>query len=208
MKLALSLVASAAAFTPGNVLLYRVGSDAGTTALSSSYANIFFDEYNPVTLERIGSPVGALPNCSVGGTTMEAAPSINVDGSAVAFVCWGGVAGGSGATTYAVGRLRVDGSIDYPKSFFTSLSSGMRSASISSAGGLYVGTSSGMKYATITATSWTSVTGTSNSSIRGVAWHPSGAGLFVAHFQPPTPGIANIGTPTATSACETTFCAI
>lgn len=170
----------------------------GTVALSGAAAQFAFDEYNPYTRQRVSSievniSASSMP-CTVPGTSTESYPTLSLDSMSVVFPCWTTPVGGTTGNTFrhSIGRFFVEGELDWPKGSFTTVSSGLRSASWTgrATDGYWIGTSSGMKYAVAGASqAFFNVGSSTSSSIRGVAWSPNG-GMFVAHYQSPTPGIA------------------
>lgn len=164
----------------------------GTVPLTSSSEFFGFDEYNPVTRTRVSSIEA---NCTVSGTSLESYPTLSLNKLSVVFPCWAAPSGVALSTTYrqAIGRFFLDGTLDWPKgAAFPATSSGLRSASWTgvASDGYWVGTSSGMKYAPAgPSTSFANVISSSSSSVRGVSWDTRG-GMWVSHYQSPTPGIA------------------
>lgn len=106
-------VVNAAAFTAGNLAIYRVGD--GGAALSNTGAAVFVDEYTPagVLVQSIAMPttaVGSAPALIANGTaTSEGFLTRSADGSSLVLTGYNRALGGSGAvsgtTSAAVGRV-------------------------------------------------------------------------------------------------------
>ncbi|MBS1712713.1 MAG: hypothetical protein JST30_00100 [Armatimonadetes bacterium] len=127
LVLSLFAVASAAAFaapfTPGNIVVSRVGD--GSAALNSAATAVFLDEYTPagILVQTIALPT-ALDGenrilTSSGSATSEGFVALSVDGKGVAIAGYdapvgtASIAGSSSATfNRVVGWVKADGTVD------------------------------------------------------------------------------------------------
>ena len=119
LLLALPSLATSAAFTQGNLAIYRVGS--GTGALVNTGSPVFIDEYSPsgTLVQSIALPTlssaGVNACLSSGTATSEGLLTRSADGSSLLATCYkrdlGGTGSLSGTTGAAVPRLvvRIDG---------------------------------------------------------------------------------------------------
>src|SRR5688500_4424962 len=113
-----------AAFTPGNIVVYRVGT--GAAALTNASTAVFLDEYTPagVLVQSIALPTadsGAHHTLTASGTsTAEGLMTLSLDGQYLMLTDYdtapgvtASVNGSSSATVNrVVGRVAADGTID------------------------------------------------------------------------------------------------
>src|SRR4051794_1497723 len=123
IALAISSVAQAAAFTPGNVVVYRVGD--GVAALGANATAVFVDEYTPTGtfVQSVPLPTAiAAPNkrlVAAGTATNEGMMTRSTDGQYLVLTGYDAALGtvGIASTTVAtaprvVGRIDSSGAID------------------------------------------------------------------------------------------------
>jgi DNA/RNA endonuclease G (NUC1) len=176
-------IASAAAFTPGNIVIYRVGATGGATALSSAAAPVFLDEYTPAgtLVQTIAMPTavnGANKRLTASGnSTTEGFLTLSANGLYLVMAGYDadtGTAAVPGTTSATVARVmgRVDGSgnVDTTTAIGDSFSGGNpRSVASNDGTGFWtVGSANGVRYSTLGATTSTSVS-TTNTNLRQVA---------------------------------------
>ena len=128
------LVAFAGAFTPGDLVIYRVGD--GSAALGSTGTAVFLDEYTPagVFVQSVPMPTSASPRLVASGTaTTEGFLTLSEDGR---FLVVPGYDGALGATVTSsttvprvIGTVNGNGAIDLTTSYVDASSAGnIRSA--------------------------------------------------------------------------------
>ncbi|MEI8039882.1 MAG: PEP-CTERM sorting domain-containing protein [Verrucomicrobiota bacterium] len=154
-----SLVASAipatsAQFTPGDLVVYRVGTGAGS--LGSAAAAVFFDEYNLLgtRLQSVALPsTGASALTAVGNDTTEGILSMSQDGTKLVFTGYRADAGTANPSASDPATVnRVIGTIGLGATPDTSVAltdpnGTIRSATSTDASSLfYAGTSTGLRY--------------------------------------------------------------
>lgn len=123
--------AQAAAFTPGNLVVYRVGD--GSAALSSVGTAVFLDEYTPAgaLVQTVALPTAAsgsnLPLIASGSATSEGQLSRSTDGACLLLTGYGAVPGTTGVASSAattvprvVGVVSPSGGVDTTSSLGTS----------------------------------------------------------------------------------------
>ena len=131
MLLAVRAHAQPPAFTPGNIVVYRIGEPAGAV-LAAAGNPVFLDEYAPpvipgqlatlvqsIALPRvsIAGPPAQRPLIASGTATTDGLLTRSADGSCLVVPGYGRDLGGSGSLTTAaipriVGRVTATGSID------------------------------------------------------------------------------------------------
>jgi DNA/RNA endonuclease G (NUC1) len=203
----------AAAFTPGNVVVYRVGD--GAAALGSTATAVFLDEYTPTGtfVQSVAMPTavaGSNRRLTASGTaTNEGFLTLSTDGQYLALTGYDAALGTlavAGTTSAAVQRVigRVDstGTVNtttvFAGSAGNSFSGGGPRSVVSDAGNNFwaVGSVSGVQYITLGATSSTQVSNTAT-NLRGAnifggqLYISSGAGTIRV-------GTVGTGTPTTT----------
>ena len=216
---------SAAAFTPGNLVVYRVSD--GTASLVSTGNAVFIDEYSvaldgtAILVQSIPMPTEAVDGavqrqCVTSGTaTSEGLLTRSPDGANLAFTCYArnltptGV-GTLNATTSAlvprvVARVSADGSVD-TRTALTDFASGNnpRGAVTDGSGFWAVGGAGGVRYAILGQTTSTEVS-TSITNLRQI--DVVGGNLIVSHASSTALGrLSQVGTglPTTTGQVMTT----
>ena len=138
LTLAIASVAQAAAFTPGNIVVYRVGD--GVTALSGNAAPVFLDEYTPagVFVQSVAMPTtGSGANLRLtasGSATTEGFLSRSQDGQYLIVPGYDAAPATASITTSTtiarvMGRVDSTGAVDTTSSYIDSASAGnIRSA--------------------------------------------------------------------------------
>ena len=187
-------------FTPGNVVVYRVGT--GSTVLTSASTAIFLDEYNPagtlvqsITMPTAAGSGGNFPITASGTASSEGLLSLSADQRYILAPGYGaapGVSGVASTTSASVNRVvaRVDASTGInTTTALTDFSSGNNIRSVTSLDGDSIwlggagGTVSGVAYTTFGATTSTQIS-TSSTNIRQVnifnrqLYATSGSGSF------------------------------
>ncbi|MCS3802233.1 T9SS type A sorting domain-containing protein [Niastella sp. OAS944] len=206
------------AFTPGNIVVYRVGTGAAT--LTNAATAVFLDEYTSsgTLVQSIAMPVavsGSNKILTAAGTgSSEGLLNLSIDGQYV--VCTGyniavgtsGV-GGSGSTT----RPRTVGLVGYnavinTSTAFTDLSSGgpVRSAisingtDVWACGGGATGGTGGVRYAAVGATTSTQLHSTGPTNLRAIS---VAAGQLYVSGNSGSPRIGSVGTGCPTTSGQT-----
>jgi predicted extracellular nuclease len=173
-----------AAFTPGNVVVYRVGT--GSAALTSAATAVFLDEYTPggVLVQSIALPTadsGANQTLTASGSQAEGFLNLSADGRYLmvtgydAAVGTAAVAGTTGAAVNRIiGRIDANGTID-TSTAITAFSTGNIRSVASTDGSTYwaVGSTSGVITGTIGSSGTVTVAasqtgGTAASNLRAV----------------------------------------
>jgi beta-lactamase superfamily II metal-dependent hydrolase len=151
-------IASAASFTAGNIVVYRVGD--GSTALSGAAAPVFVDEYTTagalvqsVTLPTVGS--GATKRLVSSGTSVEGFITRSTDNQYLLLTGYDAATGAaaiSGTTgavaSRVVGRIDVSGTIDTTTALtdFASTSSPRSAVSTNGTDLWFAGGAGGLRY--------------------------------------------------------------
>ena len=161
-----------AAFTPGNIVVYRVGD--GTGVLSAAAAPVFLDEFTPAgaLVQSVPMPTAVVASnrrlTAAGNSTSEGFLTRSVDGNYLvvpgydAAVATGAVAGTTSATVNRViGRVDAAGTVDTTTALTDAISAGNpRGATSTNGTDLWLsGTSAGggIRYATFGATTSTAL---------------------------------------------------
>jgi predicted extracellular nuclease len=169
-----------AAFTPGNIVIYRVGT--GSAALGSAATAVFLDEYTPsgTLVQSIALPTadsGANQTLTASGTsTSEGLLTLSTDGHYLVLAGYDAAVGTAGITTSAsatinrvVARVGADGSIDTTTAL-SDFSTGSSPRGVASTNGtdLWVsGGAGGVRYTTLGSHTSTQLS-TTVTNIRGV----------------------------------------
>lgn len=207
------LLASAAPFTPGNIVVARVGD--GAAALTTAAAVVFLDEYTPAgaLVQSIALPTSVSGNnrilTAAGNATTELALTRSADGHYLVLTGYGAAPGTSAVATSAaadvarvIGLIAADGSVDTS----TSTGDGFSGASIRSAATVdgtsfySVGGNSGVRYQALGSFASTSLN-TAPANIRSVGI--ANGNLYVATSTSPFVGLAQVGTGLPTAAGQT-----
>jgi uncharacterized protein len=162
-----------AAFTPGNIVVYRVGN--GSAALTSAATAVFLDEYTPggVLVQSIPLPTadsGANQTLTASGTQLEGLLTRSVDGRYLLLTGYDalpGTTGVAGTTAAAanriVGRVGADGLVDTTTSLGSFASGGnIRTVASADGTGVYVAASNGIGYTTFGSTATPTILATTN----------------------------------------------
>lgn len=155
--LSISSAATAAPFTPGNIVVQRIGD--GSTTLSANGNPVFLDEYTPAgtLVQSIALPTtGPDPCINAGNATSEGYLSRSPDGRFLAIGCYAqalpnatGLSASAPATiNRAVFRAAADGSV-LLAARLTDATGNIRSAALADATNLYAASSGvGVRYTT------------------------------------------------------------
>jgi predicted extracellular nuclease len=175
------IAASAAAFTPGNLVVYRIGD--GSAALTSAAQPVFLDEYTPTgtLVQSIAMPTAASGVSGAltanGTSTSEGYMTRSADGNCLILPGYDaapGTAAVSGTTAAANNRIiaRVDwtGNVDTTTRLTGAFSTAnIRSATSSNCNDLWaVGSASGVAYALPGTTSAGTIVSTTGTNLRTV----------------------------------------
>ena len=147
-----------AAFTAGNLVVYRVGD--GSTALSNASTAVFLDEYSPsgALVQTINMPTSASganqPLTASGIATSEGFLTVSADGhylTLTGYAAAPGIAGIAGtvstSTARVIGRVASDGTVDTSTTTTSFSSVGIRSATSDDGSGFWaVGAGTGVVY--------------------------------------------------------------
>jgi hypothetical protein len=169
-------IAQAAPFTPGNVVIYRVGD--GSAALGSAATAVFLDEYTTsgTPVQSVAMPTtasGAQKQLVASGTatsegflnTSNDGQYLMVPGYAAATGTAGVGSSASSSVSRTIGRVKYDGTID-TSTALNNVESGNNFRAACSTDGTNIwlsGAADGVDYATFGSTTGTKVGGTTNS---------------------------------------------
>jgi predicted extracellular nuclease len=206
-----------AAFTPGNIVVYRVGN--GSAALSSAATAVFLDEYTPagVLVQSIALPtVDSGPNQTLtasGTSTTEGMLTRSVDGRYLVLSGYDAAPGTPGVTTSAsgtinrvIGRVAADGTIDTTTALTDYSSAGTPRGVVSIDGSSFWVDSSvgGVRYATFGATTSTQVSSTIT-NLRAIEIYDGQLYVSTQSGSAVRIGAVGTGTPTTTGQTITTL---
>ncbi|MBV9497189.1 MAG: DNA/RNA non-specific endonuclease, partial [Acidobacteria bacterium] len=206
--------ASAAAFTPGNLAVYRVGAVGAPAALTSAATAVFVDEYTTagVLVQTIALPTadnGAQQMLTgAGSSTSDGLMTRSIDGQYLVLTGFDAAVGTSGvAATNAstvsrvVGRIDSAGNVDTSTVLGTAFSTGNPRgvASLDGTAFWVSGSNSGIVYATLGATSNTSI---STTSANNRAVEIFGGQLYISTSSGSI-RLASVGTGTPTTSGQT-----
>ncbi|HEV7427102.1 MAG TPA: lamin tail domain-containing protein, partial [Thermoanaerobaculia bacterium] len=207
--LAMAGMASAAGFTPGNIVVYRIGT--GSAALTAAAQALFIDEYTPAgaLVQSIAMPtaaVGAQRALTTNGTsTAEGLMTRSADG---AYLMLPGYDAAPGATVPAVAANRVVGRVDSLGSVDTSTTEAgttgnMRGAASTNGTTIWLSTSAaGVRATTFGATTAATQLSTSPTNIRYV--NVFNGQLYLSTSSGTFQGVATLGSGTPTTSGQTT----
>jgi hypothetical protein len=147
-----------AAFTPGNLVVYRVGT--GAAALTNASTDVFLDEYaaNGTLVQSVAMPTAAIdsnqPLTAAGTSTSEGQITRSTDGKFIVATGYAAAPGtasiaSSAAATYnrVVGRIAADGTIDTSTTLTTFSGGSIRSAATTDGSNFWVsGANTGVVY--------------------------------------------------------------
>jgi hypothetical protein len=173
--------ASSPTFTPGDVVVYRVGNGG---SLSSSAAPVFLDEYTPAgtLVQSVALPTAASgankPLVASGSAASEGELTLSADGDylmAAGYDTSVGTAGvsGSAAATIprTVARVDANGAVD-TSTALTDFADGNNPRSATSSDGTHIwvgGAAGGVRATTLGATTSTAVTSSTDKNVRQVS---------------------------------------
>jgi hypothetical protein len=207
-------LAHAAAFTAGNIVVYRVGD--GTAALANTGNAVFLDEYTPTgtLVQSIPMPTvtsGANHRLVASGTaTSEGLISRSADGAYVVLTGYdsaipaGSSLSGTASATVprTVGRVNANGTVDTTTAL-TDFSTGNNPRGVASNDGssFYVtGGAGGVRYATLGATTSTQLS-TTQTNLRGAL--VAGGDLYVSTQAGSTFRVGKVGSGLPTTSGQT-----
>src|ERR1051325_8364438 len=200
----LSLSAAAAPFTPGNIVVYRVGD--GVAAITGAATPVFLDEYSPggTLVQSIPLPTSGVvaPQrlCTAAGTaTTEGFLSRSPNGLYLAFGCYDATVGTatpnstSPSVPRVLGRIDAGGVIDTSTSYVEASGAGnIRSVTTSDGNRFWsVGSTVGLRTATLGSSTTTTVS-TTNTTRREV--HVYGGQLYDSSGAGTTYRLGQVGT--------------
>jgi hypothetical protein len=209
----LPIISQAAPFTPGNIVVARVGD--GTSALTSAATAVFLDEYTPggTLVQTIDLPtaVGSTNRIltASGNATSELGLTRSVDGRYLVLAGYsappgttGVVASQSTDVARVVGRIAADGSFDTSTSVGDTFSgSNIRAAATVDGTGFYtVGGNSGVQYQAFGGVTSTPLN-TAPTNIRGIGI--AGGNLYISTSSSPYIGLSQVGTGLPTTGTQT-----
>jgi hypothetical protein len=155
LLLTLPQVTAAAAFTPGNLVVLRVGS--GTGAISNVATAVFLDEYNTAgtLVQTVAIPSTGAAAMTVSGTaTSEGVLSLSQDGSKICFAGYRKDAGQANpvtdlpaTTNRVVGLVGADGVVDTATAVTDATGNFRNAVAATAAGPFYFATNNGLRYA-------------------------------------------------------------
>jgi hypothetical protein len=176
LPLVITGVAHAASFTPGNIVVYRVGD--GVQTLTNNGNSVFIDEYTPAgafvqaialptTVSGSNQPLIA-QGATGSGSAIEGLMETSTNGQYVMLTGYGTTLGGAvalsttactgtGGVPRVVGRVKYDGTVDTSTALTdVSCASNVRSATSSDGTNIWVsGNGTGLSFATLGATTST-----------------------------------------------------
>ena len=207
------MIGTAAPFTPGNIVVMRVGD--GTASLSSAATAAYLQEYTPagVLVQTIPLPTAVSGNNRIltvagssstdGGLTRSANGAYLVMSGYDAAPGLAAVAGVAPATTNRiVGRIGADGTID-TSTRLDDASGNLRSAASVDGSGFYTsGSGGGVRYVALGNTGNSVVVSGTPSNLRYV--NTFGGNLYVSSGSSPFIGISQVGTGLPTTSGQTT----
>lgn len=204
------LLASAAPFTPGNIVVARVGD--GSAALTAAATEVFLDEYTPdgTLVQSVALPTSVSVNnrtlTATGNASAELGLTRSADGHYLVLAGYGASPGTAAvATTAATNVTRVIGLVSADGSVDTSTSAGeafsgtsIRAAATVDGTSFYsVGGAGGVQYQTLGNYGSTQLSAAPGSS-RSVS--VAGGNLYVSNNQSPYVGLSQVGTGLPTTA--------
>ncbi|WP_353674753.1 ExeM/NucH family extracellular endonuclease [Synechocystis sp. LKSZ1] len=207
------LTVETAAFTAGNLVIYRVGTGSGS--LVNTGNEVFLDEYTPAgaLVQSIALPTttsGTMqPLIASGTATSEGLLTLSVDGKYLLLTGYGTTTGGSSlsgtlgtSVSRVVARVDASGNID-TSTALTDFASGNNPRSVASTNGtdLWVaGGAGGVRYTTLGSTTSTQLS-TTVTNIR--AANILGGQLYISTSSGSTVRLGTVGTGTPTTSGQT-----
>jgi hypothetical protein len=217
---ACALAAAAAPFTPGNVIVYRIGA-GGAAALSANGNPVFLDEYDrngafvqSVALPSVASGANkALVGSGTAGSDGHLTRS--VDGSCLVLPGYSrdlgtgagnlvsGTVAGGGAIPRVVGRVLSSGAIDTSTALTDfAVASNPRGAATVDCNNVWAsGGAGGVRYAAIGSTTSTDLTSGTFANLRAIGI--ADGQLYVSGSVTALRGVATVGTGLPTSGAQT-----
>ncbi|MBV9069810.1 MAG: lamin tail domain-containing protein [Acidobacteria bacterium] len=207
--LAMAGMANAASFTPGNIVVYRIGT--GAAAITAAAQAVFLDEYTPagVLVQSIAMPtsvVGLQRALTTNGTsTAEGLMTRSADG---AYLMLPGYDAAPGTTVPAAGVNRVVGRVDSLGNVDTSTteagtSGNMRGAASTNGTTIWLTTSAaGIRATTFGSTAAATQLSTTVANIRAASVF--GGQLYISSASGTFQGISTPGSGTPTTSGQTT----
>jgi methionine-rich copper-binding protein CopC len=199
-----------AAFTSGDIVVYRVGT--GASALSSSGTAVFLDEYTPdgTLVQSIALPTADAGNTHAlvasGTATSDGLLTLSADGHYLIATGYDATPGTSGVTggseARVVGRIGADGAIDTSTALTNLGANNIRSAASTDGTSFYIGSgATGIDYATLGATSATQLTTLTN--VRQVEIFGGQLYYDTSASASPGVGVGTVGTGLPTTSGQT-----
>jgi hypothetical protein len=207
------LLASAAPFKPGNIVVARVGD--GRAALTAAAAAVFLDEYTPAgqLVQSVALPTSASSTnrilTAAGNGTSELAVTRSADGRYLVLTGYGATPGtaavagtSSSAVARVIGLIAADGSFNtstYTGDAYSATS--IRAAATVDGTSFYsVGGSSGVRYQVLGSAASTQLN-TTPTNIRSI--NVAGGNVYVTTASSPFVGLSQVGTGLPTVAGQT-----
>lgn len=209
----LPVISQAAPFTPGNIVVARVGD--GTSALTSAATAVFLDEYTPggTLVQTIDLPTAAGATSRIltasGNATSELGLTRSVDGRYLVLAGYSAPPGTTGVVTSqstdvarVIGRIAADGTFDTSTSVGDTFSgSNIRAAATVDGTGFYtVGGNSGVQYQAFGGVTSTPLN-TAPTNIRSIGI--AGGNLYISTASSPYIGLSQVGTGLPTTGPQT-----
>lgn len=206
-------LAQAAPFTPGNIVVARVGD--GTTALTAAATAVFLDEYTPAgtLVQTIDMPTAVSSTNRIltasGNATSELAMTRSVDGRYLVLTGYSAAPGTAGVVASlstdvarVIGRVAADGTFDTSTSVGDTFSgSNIRAAATVDGTSFYaVGGNSGVQYLPFGGFASAQLN-TAPANIRSLAI--AGGNLYVSTASNPYIGLSQVGTGLPTTGGQT-----
>jgi Bacterial Ig-like domain/Lamin Tail Domain/Carboxypeptidase regulatory-like domain/Calx-beta domain len=203
----------AAALTPGNLVIYRVGD--GSAALTANATAVFLDEYTPggTLVQSIAMPTvvnGSNKRLTASGTaTSEGLMTLSTDGKYLAAPGYDAATGTTGITTSTsasvnrvIARVDSSGAVDTTTALSDAATGGNpRSAVTTNGSDLWMdGSTGGIRYATLGATTSTQLS-TTVVNLRQA--NIFGAQLYVSDNSGTAVRVGTVGSGTPTTAGQT-----
>jgi hypothetical protein len=205
-KVSAQVLAPTAGFTPGNLVVCRIGD--GVSALTSSATAVFLDEYTTggILVQSVAMPTtlsgSNLPLTLSGNATSECQLSRSPDGKYVIVTGYGALLGtatvSSAAGPRVIGRVDATGAIDTSSSTTSFGTSNIRGATTTDGSGFWsVGSSAGVVFVALGASDVGTIV--SNTVTNNRVVHIYGGQLYTSDASGTTVRIGSVGTGTPTT---------
>jgi hypothetical protein len=192
--------AAAAAFTPGNIVVLRVGD--GVSSLNGNTFAAFLDEFNSggTLVQSVAIPTAAsgsnLPCTNVGNSTTEGMINVSADGQYIVnggYNLGTGTSGATGANDRVIARIAMNGTID-TSTKITGLTSGnIRAVTSNDGSNFWAATSANnVVYSTLGQSGAGIQLSSSNPNIRTIGIFAGQ--LYLGSASTPLNGVSSIGT--------------